>query len=189
MAEETYVITVDPQKCLACKTCEFQCAIEHSGVSVYNIPKEKPPKYIHVEGTTYYSLPIQCQHCEKAPCVAVCPAKAITNVEGIVLIDSEKCIGCKYCIYVCPFGVLEFNRKAKLVSKCDLCLDKLKKGLKPICVASCPTKALTYGKISELLKTRREALFEIVKGAVVMGHVPTGKEARWPSLYSIPKTP
>jgi Fe-S-cluster-containing dehydrogenase component len=70
-----------------------------------------------------YWLPIHCQQCENASCIGVCPTGASYRdpVNGVVLIDKEKCIGCQYCIYACPYGVRQFNEDEGVVEKCTLC--------------------------------------------------------------------
>jgi carbon-monoxide dehydrogenase iron sulfur subunit len=101
---------------------------------------------------------MQCRHCEDAPCITVCPTAAIHRhqVNDPVLIDKEKCIGCKFCLMVCPFGVIDVSRDGKAVVKCDLCIERTKVGQEPACVEACPTKALKLAEEKELAAGKRK---------------------------------
>jgi carbon-monoxide dehydrogenase iron sulfur subunit len=100
---------------------------------------------------------MQCRHCEDAPCIAVCPTGAIYRhkADSPVLIEQARCIGCKYCIVVCPFGVIDVSSDDKAVIKCDLCIERTKAGKEPACVEACPTKALKLVSEKELTADKR----------------------------------
>jgi len=154
-------IFVNIDKCLGCHTCEIECAIAHSNTKdLLTAISETPlPQYrINTEYFEGENIPFQCRHCEDAPCVTVCPTEAITRKEGeiIVSIDEEKCIGCMMCIQVCPFGVLKSSRENGVVTKCDLCIERLNEGKNPACVEACPTNALSFLTEVEMSKKRRE---------------------------------
>ena len=159
--EKKGTIVIDASKCVACKTCELSCAVAHSrSKDLRKAMHEKPASAsrIRVESTGGFVVPLQCRHCEDAPCVRVCPTKATSREdrESPVLIDNELCIGCKWCILVCPFGVINMNKEGKFVIKCDLCIERLNKGEKPACVANCPTHALRFKCIEEVKKDKRK---------------------------------
>lgn len=142
------IIHIEPGKCTACKNCEIACAVQHSKSKVLSrAVAERPlPAYrIDVsleEGTNF---PLQCRHCEDAPCVSVCPSKAMhKEPDNIVIIDQDKCIGCKFCIVVCPFGAIKADREDNAVVKCDLCRDRVAEGKEPACVEACLTGALKF---------------------------------------------
>ncbi|MCQ9207424.1 MAG: 4Fe-4S dicluster domain-containing protein [Omnitrophica bacterium] len=163
-------IVIDADKCVACKTCELACSVAHSRSKdlVWAI-YEKPisPPRIKVESTDEFVVPLQCRHCEDAPCIKICPTKAITRAdrESPVLIDQGKCIGCKWCVLVCPFGVINMDKDGKFIIKCDLCFERLKQGEKPACVVSCPTHALQFKTVKEISKEKKkEYLINIKKG-------------------------
>jgi len=81
----------------------------------------------------------------------VCPVDAITKREdGIVLIDEELCTGCKDCIEACPLGVMQFDEEKGLAEKCDLCVERIERGLQPACVAACPSHCIYFGDISRI---------------------------------------
>jgi len=153
-------IVVDVEKCLGCKSCEIACAVAHSQSGVLEealTEQPRPQKRVTVESIEQFAVPLQCRHCEDAPCVAVCPTAAIQRQEadGPVLIDQERCIGCKYCLAVCPFGVIDVSNDGRAVVKCDLCIERTKVGREPACVEACPTKALKLVSEKELTEGKR----------------------------------
>ncbi|MHC4637891.1 MAG: 4Fe-4S dicluster domain-containing protein [Planctomycetota bacterium] len=155
-------ITVDIKKCLACKSCEIACALVHSKSKVLEeavTESPAPQRRVVVEGAGEFGVPMQCRHCEQAPCITVCPTAAIHRheVNSPVLIDRENCIGCGYCLIVCPFGVIDITRDGRAVAKCDLCIERTKVGQAPACVESCPTGALEFCELTEGLIERRRA--------------------------------
>ena len=161
-------IVVNIEKCLACKSCEIACALAHSKSKVLEeavVESPKPQRMVTVEAAEEYGVPIQCRHCEDAPCITVCPTAAIHRhaANDPVLIDKDRCIGCKFCLMVCPFGVIEVSRDGKAVVKCDLCTERIKAGQEPACVEACPTKALKLADEEELAAgKRRRAAQELV---------------------------
>ncbi|MBU2567893.1 MAG: 4Fe-4S binding protein [Elusimicrobia bacterium] len=166
------IIEINPERCLACKSCEIACAVAHSGtknleLSIKEIPL--PEKRVQVEQADVMSksgqgfflkmaAPLQCRHCEDAPCVKICPTKALTKThqEEPVLLDNKLCIGCKWCILVCPFGVIKMDRTGGAIIKCDLCIERLKQNELPACVVSCPTKAIKFRTLEETAKEKRK---------------------------------
>lgn len=122
---------------MGCHACEVACKMEHQlGVG---------PRLIRVIEQSPDFIPVYCHHCAKAPCIGVCPENAISRTaEGIVLIDDAKCIGCRECIQACPFGAMQFNEEKDVAIKCDMCSERTSQGLKPACVATCPTFCITF---------------------------------------------
>lgn len=149
MAQEvlTRTIVVDVGRCLACRSCELACAKAHAGfediVSAVLSEARLVPRIrvVDVEG---HGVPVQCQHCVDAACVAACPTEALCRDEetGVVLLDGDKCVACMACIIACPFGVIEWHEASESVVKCDLCEGIVGEGEEPRCVAACPTGAL-----------------------------------------------
>jgi len=154
------IIYIDPEKCLACKSCELACAVAHSrSKDLLEAIREEPrPAHrVNVIAALDVALPLQCRHCEEAPCVEVCPSGALKKEpDGITSLDANLCIGCQFCVIVCPFGVLQTDKEGKAVIKCDLCRDRLDRGEDPACVAACPTGALKFVEAEEVSKTKRE---------------------------------
>ena len=121
------VITVDIERCMGCKTCEFACAVAHSASKdMYAIiaSGEKPGHRITVEAYGRKAIPVNCNHCEEPACIMACPTGALHRREegGPVLTNSEYCIGCRMCVQACPFGVIAVREDGKGVLKCDLCI-------------------------------------------------------------------
>ncbi len=102
-------------------------------------------------------FPKSCLHCENPPCVPVCPTGASykRKEDGIVLVDYDKCIGCKYCSWACPYGVREFDEERKVMTKCTLCVDRIydeklpEERRKPSCVLACPPGARLFGDVHD----------------------------------------
>ncbi|MBP2649954.1 MAG: 4Fe-4S ferredoxin, iron-sulpur binding protein [Firmicutes bacterium] len=147
-------VIADPDKCIGCRTCEVACVQAHRlGQSVASLTEKFFSPRLTVIQTAKISVPIQCRHCEDAPCAKVCPVKAIVQRDRSVQVISNKCIGCKSCIMACPYGAIELGAAEADVDggnkvdaiKCDLCRDTIDG---PACIKVCPTKALR--KIDEL---------------------------------------
>lgn len=161
-------IIVEIEKCLGCKSCEIACAVAHSRTKILEEAVQEQPKprrRVTVQAAGEFAVPLQCRHCEDAPCISVCPTAALHREEtdGPVLIDHDKCIGCKYCLVVCPFGVIEVSYDGKVMVKCDLCFERAKAGQIPACVEACPTQALKLGSEKDLAAgKRRRAAQDIV---------------------------
>jgi formate dehydrogenase iron-sulfur subunit len=102
-----------------------------------------------------------CRHCLQPACVSVCPVGAMVKTEeGAVLYDSKKCMGCRYCMMACPYGIprYEWDAVAPLVRKCTLCYERVKDGGIPACVEACPQQVMTFGDRQELLSLAHQRL-------------------------------
>jgi len=153
-------IVCDVDKCLGCKSCEIACAVAHSvskslPIAIHESPR--PAYHVMVEYVRQTSVPLQCRHCEDAPCVRVCPTHALEKVgpEGIVVLHPALCIGCRWCVDVCPFGAIRSRELDKAILKCDLCIERLEVGKEPACVEACPTKALRFESVEDISKDKR----------------------------------
>ena len=108
-------------------------------------------------GTDTIHFPKSCLHCEDPPCVPVCPTGASYKraEDGIVLVDYDKCIGCKYCAWACPYGAREIDEERQVMTKCTLCVDRIYdeqlpvEDRKPACVKACPTNARLFGDVKD----------------------------------------
>jgi len=144
-------IIIDLDRCIGCYSCEVACKNENQvdlGVQ-YNKVFTIGPSGTFPDLEMYY-LPSMCQSCENPPCVDVCPTGAsyITK-DGIILVDSKKCIACLACISACPYGARKFNEGREYVEKCTMCSHLLDAGDKPACVKACCAKARTIGDIND----------------------------------------
>jgi carbon-monoxide dehydrogenase iron sulfur subunit len=154
-------IVTDIEKCMACRACEIACALAHSESKVLEealAETPKPQRRVTVESAGGFAVPMQCRHCEDAPCIAVCPTGAIHRHQANdpVLIDRDKCIGCKFCLAVCPFGAIDITRDGTAVVKCDLCIERTRAGEEPACVEACPTGALGLVDDKDLTAAKRK---------------------------------
>jgi anaerobic dimethyl sulfoxide reductase subunit B (iron-sulfur subunit) len=150
-----YAFFFDQSRCTGCTACAVACKNWH------RLPPG-PLKYLRVYQYEKGSFPkvrlhyqwIPCYHCEDPACVVNCPNDAIYKEKeyGAVIIDAEKCDGCRLCYDVCPYGapVFESDDLSAKAQKCDMCIDRLKLGELPICVIACPSRALDFGPLSEI---------------------------------------
>jgi dimethyl sulfoxide reductase iron-sulfur subunit len=165
---------VDTERCIGCWSCAVICKSENdvalgmwwnrilTAGTELDTPKVDGHGQLDMEW-----LPLACQHCDDAPCEKVCPTAATyTNDEGIVLVDADRCIGCRYCMAACPYGVRVFNwgepekshgvtegmvpaRPVGTVEKCSLCVHRIGDGQQPSCVVSCPAQARIFGDLND----------------------------------------
>ncbi len=150
------------EKCVACKSCEIACVVEHSATkSLFGALSEspRPRQRVRVEAVGAFSYPSRCMHCDEAACITACPTGAMTRDQrnAAVTSDRDKCIGCWMCVMVCPFGGVSADPVGKKALKCDRCPDRTANGLDPACVSACPTKALLFVAPDDLAAGRRQA--------------------------------
>ncbi len=178
-------MTIDLKRCMGCHTCALGCKMQN------NVPMGMLWNRILTDGGEEVDtsrgefpnlhkswMPLACLHCENAPCVKVCPVGATyKDQDGRVLIDYERCIGCRYCMAACPYNVRVFNwqkgvrepghsygdvavRPKGVMEKCTLCVERTSKNQEPRCVEVCPAKARKFGDLddpnSEVAKAIRE---------------------------------
>jgi anaerobic dimethyl sulfoxide reductase subunit B (iron-sulfur subunit) len=98
-----------------------------------------------------YYISVSCNHCQDPICVQSCPSTAMNQDDhGIVTVNSQKCLGCRYCEWVCPYSAPQFDEAQGLMTKCDFCREEIEQGGVPTCVAGCPTRALQLGEYDQL---------------------------------------
>ncbi len=190
-------IAIDQNRCIGCWTCSVACkSINNEPLGIHwnriltskpneNAPSRDPAtRAIDVPYGQFPNLqlayqPTSCQHCKNAPCEKVCPVGATFRREdGAVLVDFERCIGCRYCIAACPYGTRSFTwekgqygqefpvgygqdyrsgtrlvftpeRPVGVAEKCTLCVERVDAGKKPMCVEACPAGARTFGDLND----------------------------------------
>ena len=152
---------IDLTRCAGCRTCSVACADLNNTPVGLNLRR-----VIEFEGGSWkksaegtwrqdvfaYYVSIGCNECADPACVKVCPTKAHFKraEDGLVVIDQEKCIGCGMCARACPYGVPQLDAKRGKMLKCDGCVARTSRGMMPVCVESCPERALEFGDIDEL---------------------------------------
>ena len=150
MARNCIVVNID--RCTGCYACQVACKMQNEvalGLAWNKVkvvgPVGEYPNMVR------YPLPTMCQECENAPCLEVCPTGATYRDEetGVILIDSEQCIGCQACMQACPYGQRCYNDQTGVVEKCNLCHDLTAKGELPACVKSCSAGARFYGDLDD----------------------------------------
>lgn len=137
--------------CTGCEACGVACAVENDlawGESWRQVVSFNPR---HLPAAPSFHLSLACNHCRDAPCMHHCPALAYTKdaATGAVLLDPERCIGCKYCSWACPYDAPRYEPEAGVMGKCTFCHHRLVEGRQPACVTACPTGALGFGALSE----------------------------------------
>ena len=148
----------DQTRCIGCFTCNVACKDWNDiPAGPINWMRIKPIEKGRFPNLFMSYLSIACNHCANPPCVLACPANAIIKREsdGIVIIDSDKCLGkteCdSKCLKVCPWDAPQFGPESNAqMQKCNLCIDRLKKGQQTICVEACPMYALDVGPLDYL---------------------------------------
>lgn len=170
-----YGMGVDIDKCIGCSRCVQACKTENNvpklpfyfrtwveryiiktdnSVAVESIDNgigKSRDTLIERDILRSFFVPKLCNHCAHPPCVQVCPVGATFSTEdGAVLVDINRCIGCRYCIQACPYGARYLNPETNTADKCTFCYHRLVRGLLPACVEVCPTQARVFGDLKSL---------------------------------------
>lgn len=167
-----YGMVIDLKRCIGCYACQISCKSEKAtppGVLLARVVKQEVGEYPNVRRT---SIPLLCMHCAEPPCKEVCPTGAtVKRPDGIVVVDKDKCSGCRYCMMACPYGARYFHAKPReyfpgqgltpyeewgyrnhptgVVEKCDFCVERLERGVEPSCVVTCIAHARYFGDLSD----------------------------------------
>lgn len=182
-----FAYALDLNKCVGCRRCVYGCVRENNlpreGDQIHYIKVlrfedgvmdfERSERYYDPEEVPeegYYYMPVQCLHCRRAPCVKACPVRATwTEPDGLVVVDYNWCIGCRYCMAACPYEGRNFNwmdpvippaelnpdthylgnrpRRRGTVEKCTFCIQRCREGRYPACVEACPVGARKFGNL------------------------------------------
>lgn len=191
LTAKRWAMAVDAAKCRAdCTDCFKACHAAHNVPDIGNTKEEVkwiwPERFDHVfhaesqahipEAIRTRPVPVLCNHCDNPPCVRVCPTGAtFRRPDGIVMMDSHRCIGCKICLAACPYGARSINfrnprpyiarlnpefptRSKGVIEKCNFCEERLARDLMPACVLACPEKALVFGDVEDPRSEIRQLL-------------------------------
>jgi Fe-S-cluster-containing dehydrogenase component len=191
-----YGMGIEVDKCIGCSRCVEACKAENDVprepfffrtwierydikrngevvVESVNAPSKKPPEVAPDDRDVIRSffVPKLCNNCANPPCVQVCPVGAtFATKDGVVLIDKERCIGCRYCIQACPYGARYLDPRTKTADKCTFCYHRVVRGLLPACVEVCPTQARIFGDLksraSRLVRFQRMNRIHVLKPAL-----------------------
>lgn len=160
MPQYGWIVRLD--KCIGCESCTIACKSENNTPPISSpllfkrdvLPIHTSYRWVVAKESGAYPntaklfVTSACNHCKDPACLASCPVspKAISKDPntGIVLIDQDKCIGCEYCVWACPYGAPQFNEDTKKVEKCTFCVQRVTQGLKPACVTTCVGDALDF---------------------------------------------
>ncbi len=174
-------VAADPEKCVGCRACEVACFTEHNrktnhvGQTVGTVGTPILPR-LYLTRTEEICTPVQCRHCEDAPCMQACTLHAIERKNNQIVVNEGKCTGCKDCVMACPFGAIEIlpsvrngfiekqpdsDDNRKIASKCDCCIDNPKG---PACVRACKQEALRIVELKEETDNKRQKAARILSG-------------------------
>jgi formate dehydrogenase iron-sulfur subunit len=180
LSEDRMGALIDTTVCVGCRKCEWACKNAHqlptSSIdtyddrTVFNQRRRPDDKSLTVVNEytngNHEKFPIdvkvQCMHCDHPACVSACIVGAFSKQEnGTVLWDTNRCIGCRYCMVACPFQIpaFEFEKVLKPdIKKCDFCIDRTANGNLPACTEICPVEAITYGHREDLVKAAHQKI-------------------------------
>lgn len=137
-------VYVNEEWCLGCHLCEYYCAYANSGIDdMVKALKDKPinPRIRVEDGRDNIHFAVSCRHCEEPLCVKGCITGALSVNDGIIKVNTDKCVGCYTCILSCPYGAIVPSDRG-VIQKCELCTSNSHGS--PVCVNGCPNKAIVY---------------------------------------------
>jgi tetrathionate reductase subunit B len=174
-SKHNYGMGIDIDKCIGCGRCMQACKTENDvpkepfffrtwveryviktdkSVTINTIstgPEESADVFVEKDILRSFFVPKLCNQCDHPPCVQVCPVGATFKTEdGVILMDTKRCVGCRYCIQACPYGARYLHPVTKVADKCTFCYHRLVKGLLPACVEVCPKQARVFGDMKSI---------------------------------------
>lgn len=161
-------ILTDVTKCIGCRECVIACK------KTNNLDQELPRRWVLEDGLSARNwtsvlerkggfVRKQCRHCIEPACASVCPVAALQKQKnGAVTYDSDRCMGCRYCMMACPFGIPRYDWESRIptVRKCILCFGRIEKGEQPGCTSACPMQATIFGEREELIAEAKRRIEE-----------------------------
>ncbi len=199
-ADHWWAFAIDVEKCIGCGRCVQACKAENgvplepyyfrTWVERYHVSPDDPvhpevdspnggydgfpERYRAGDGTKNFFVPKMCNHCVDSPCEQVCPVGAtFRSPDGVVLVDKERCLGCRYCIQACPYGCRFLDPRTKTADKCTLCYHRITRGQTTACVEVCPTGARQLGDLKDpkdpIHRFLRENKVQVLKPQLATG--------------------
>ncbi len=145
-----YGFAIDLRKCIGCHACTIACKAEHEIPVGVNRCWVKTVEKGTFPDTTRFFFPVLCNQCEDAPCVRICPTRALyRRGDGIVDLHGDRCIGCRACMEACPYDQLFIDPNTRTAEKCNFCANRVENELLPACVSVCPTECRIFGDLDD----------------------------------------
>src|SRR3989449_1951287 len=145
-----YGFAIDLRKCIGCHACTIACKAEHQipiGVNRCWVKTVEKGTFPH---TQRFFFPVLCNQCDEAPCVRICPTRALfRRGDGIVDLNGDSCIGCRACMVACPYDQLFIDPNTHTAEKCNFCANRVENDLLPACVSVCPTECRIFGDLDD----------------------------------------
>jgi Fe-S-cluster-containing dehydrogenase component/formate-dependent nitrite reductase membrane component NrfD len=167
-----YGFVIDQHRCIGCHACTVACKEEHQvPVGVFRTWVKYIEKGEFPNTSRHFGV-MRCNHCESAPCIAICPTNALfRRSDGIIDFDNRRCIGCKSCMQACPYDALYIDPNNNTAAKCNFCAHRVEANLEPACVIVCPTQAIIAGdlddsasRVSRMVATQKVTVRKPEKG-------------------------
>ena len=147
-----YGFAIDLRKCIGCHACTIACKAEHEIPVGVNRCWVKTVERGTFPDTRRFFFPVLCNQCDDAPCVRICPTRALyRRRDGIVDLHGDRCIGCRACMEACPYDQLFIDPNTRTAEKCNFCANRVENQLLPACVSVCPTECRIFGDLDDPL--------------------------------------